>query len=130
MTLAQIEILAAEVLAATTATVIALRGLIALLSKLAEHTATKADDEAALKLSAALDKVTWALDLLRRFLPRVVVGPMPAAVPLNDESVRSLRPPPQSAARRMPSLKPTKLRPLPSAQASKTPPPPAAGADE
>ena len=131
MTLEQLEVAAFEWLLIATAVVGLLRGLIAAFARFAEHTLTKADDEAAVKLAAVFDGLASALDIARRFIPRVVVGPLPRSQPIASESLRSLPPPPsQPTTQRGPrSLKPTRLHPVPSPRATKTPPPPAGGGE-
>jgi mannose/fructose/N-acetylgalactosamine-specific phosphotransferase system component IIC len=69
-------------LATTTAIAMAIRVLIPSLSAIAAHTATKEDDEAVTKLASWLDWLIVALDTAKRFLPRVVVGPLPSTQPI------------------------------------------------
>src|SRR3954470_704758 len=69
-------------LGTTTSIAMAIRVLIPALSAIAEHTATKADDEAVTRLASSLDWLIVALDAARRVLPRVVVGPLPSTQPI------------------------------------------------
>lgn len=69
-----------------------LRALIPLLAKVAAKTATKVDDDALSTGSKGIEWLISALDWTRRFVPRVVVGPLPS----NQAIARSIPPPPRT----------------------------------
>lgn len=99
-------------LAVTTTIAIAIRGAIPLLTKLADMTSTRVDNEFLLKLTPKLDAVIGALDVLRRIMPRVVVGPLPSTQPIASASGRPTRPPPMKSISSPPAPS-TTLRPWP-----------------
>jgi hypothetical protein len=107
---------AVTALAVTTGIAIAIRGAIPLLTKLADLTSTKADNEFLLRLAPKLDTVIAALDVLRRLLPRVVVGPLPSTQPIASASGRPTMPPSSTPPMKSLSAPPppkTTLKPWP-----------------
>jgi hypothetical protein len=113
-------------LGTTTSIAMAIRVLIPALSAIAEHTATKADDEAVTRLASSLDWLIVALDAARRVLPRVVVGPLPSTQPI----ATSIRPEPMATALSVPPPAgntvppPSVLKPMVFARDDEPPPPP------
>jgi len=99
-------------LAVTTTLAIAIRGVIPLLTRLADLTSTRVDNEFLLKLTPKLDGVIAALDVLRRVMPRVVVGPLPSTQPIATASGRATMPPPMKPISSPPAPS-TTLRPWP-----------------
>lgn len=100
----------ATLLAGTTSVAVAIRAAIPALNKLADLTATQADNDFLLRLTPVIDKVIAALDILRRALPRVVMGPLPSTQPIASASGRVTVPPMRSISA-PPS--PTTLKPWP-----------------
>jgi hypothetical protein len=99
-------------LAVTTTIAITIRGAIPLLTKLADTTSTRVDNEFLLKLTPKLDALIAALDVLRRVMPRVVVGPLPSTQPIASASGRPTVPPPMKPISAPPAPS-TTLRPWP-----------------
>jgi len=91
------------VLATTTTIAIAIRGAIPALTKLADVTSTQADNAFLLWLTPKLDSVIATLDVIRRVMPRVVVGPLPRTQPLASASGRTT----------LPSMRPVSMPPPP-----------------
>jgi hypothetical protein len=100
------------VLTVTTSIAVAIRGAIPLLTKLADMTSTRVDNEFLLKLTPKLDVAIAALDVLRRIMPRVVVGPLPSTQPIASASGRPTMPPPMKPISSPPAPS-TTLRPWP-----------------
>lgn len=103
---------AAATLAVTTSTAIAIRAAIPMLTKLADSTSTRVDNEFLLKLTPKLDALIAALDVLRRIMPRVVVGPLPSTQPIASATGRPTVPPPMKPISAPPAPS-TTLRPWP-----------------
>jgi hypothetical protein len=99
-------------LAVTTTIAISIRAAIPLLTKLADLTSTRVDNEFLLKLTPKLDALIAALDVLRRIMPRVVMGPLPSTQPIASASGRPTRPPPMKSIS-APPVPTTTLRPWP-----------------
>jgi len=100
------------VLAVTTTIAVAIRAAIPMLTKLADLTSSRADNELLLRAAPKLDAVIAALDVLRRVLPRVVVGPLPSTQPIASASGGRTIPPPMRPISNPPAPS-TTLRPWP-----------------
>jgi hypothetical protein len=100
------------VLAVTTTLAIAIRAAIPLLTKLADLTSSRADNEFLLRVAPKLDAVIAALDVVRRILPRVVVGPLPSTQPIASATGGRTIPPPMQPISSPPAPS-TTMRPWP-----------------
>lgn len=69
-------------LTATTSVAVAIRGVLPVLIKLADHAATKPEHDFFVRLLPRLDVLIGVLDVLRRVIPRVVMGPLPSTQPI------------------------------------------------
>jgi hypothetical protein len=80
-------------LAVTTGAAICARLVIGVISTYAKTTPDTADDEAAAKWAARLDAIVSALDIVRRAMPRVVVGPLRTTQPIaNATGMQPMKP--------------------------------------
>ena len=80
-------------------------------AKRAESTPDLADDLEAAKWVARVDRIVAVLDIIRRCVPRVVVGPLPSTQPIASVTGRPTLPPMKPIS--SPPAPSTTLRPWP-----------------